>query len=118
MPVLPVPVAYTCTPSSLLASEPCIKCLSEKEMWAAIVAILALNAGKSVKDAMKDAACFNCMTDSQMLQAALTILGNNLLGETKSLTDVLNLMKCLVCTSEHQLKAAALKMFCDEITVT
>lgn len=118
MAVIPAPVAYTCTPASLLASEPCIKCLSEKEMWAAIVAILALNAGKTPATVMREAACFNCMSEKQMLQGALTVLGSQLLGAETTVSAVLATMNCLVCASESRLKAAALKLFCDGITIT
>lgn len=87
-------------------------------MWAAIVAILAIKAGKTVKATMSAAACFNCMSEKQMLQAVLTDLGNDLLGAGTSPTTVLATMNCLVCASEHQLKAAALKLFCDSFKYT
>ena len=118
MPAIPNPVAYACTPSSLLKSEPCIKCLSEKELWAAIVAILAISAGQTAKTAMNNAACFNCMSEQQMLQGVVTILGNQLLGAGTSPATVLASMNCLVCASESRLKAAALKLLCDTVTIT
>lgn len=105
--------AYVCTPSSLLASTPCLQCISEKEMIAAILGVLALDAGTTVSQALIDGACFTCLSKRQMLQALVTILGNELLGEEHSVPQVIEEIRCLECSSEQQMFGAILKLICD-----
>lgn len=111
--------AYVCTPSSLLASTPCLQCLSEHEYLAVIVGIMAISAGKTTAEAMTDSNCFACgMSRKQMLQAVVTILGNQLLGERYSAQDVVDSYHCLVCATDTQLLAAILQMLCNDITLS
>lgn len=104
--------AYVCTPSSLLASTPCLACLSEKEMLAAIVGIFAVHADLEVATVLKSSACFTCMSKKQMLQALVTILGNQLLGENNTVEEIIDSIRCLECSSEKQLLAAILYLIC------
>lgn len=106
-------LAYTCDPSSLLASSPCVSCLSEKEMLAVLVAILAMTVDKTIPEVMEDSSCFNCMSKKQMLQALVTIFGNELLGENATAQQVIDEMHCLVCVDEHKLLAAILQLICN-----
>lgn len=110
--------AFDCTPSSLLASTPCLKCLSEHEMIAVIVALMALAAGKTIPEVMSDGACFTCLSDKEMLQALVTKLGNDLLGERYTVQDVIDTYHCLVCAPDKQLRAAILQMLCADFTVS
>jgi hypothetical protein len=112
-PVLGDPQAYDCTPSSLLASTPCLKCLSEHEMLAVLVGIMALYAEKDIPTVMEESACFTCMSKKEMLQALVTIFGNDLLGDSHSAQDVVDEYHCLVCATDLQLRAALLKLLCD-----
>jgi hypothetical protein len=109
---------YECTPSSLLASSPCLACISEKEMLAVIVGIVAINTEQEIADIMKASACFTCMSKKQMLQALVTVLGNQLLGEETSAEEVVEDIKCLQCASEKQLLAAILYQFCSTFTLS
>lgn len=115
---LPAPHSFECTPSSLLASTPCVKCLSIKELWAVIVAILAIDAGKTQPQVISDSACFTCLSEKQMLEAFVVLLGNAVLGSTTSLQTVIDEMHCLVCATDKQLHAAALKLLCDSFTIS
>lgn len=103
---------FDCTPSSLLASTPCLNCLSDKEMLAALLGILALNQDLLIADVLKDSACYTCMSKHQMLQAFVTIMGNSLLGEGDSPQTVVDNIRCLECASEKQLLAAILYLMC------
>lgn len=117
-PRLADPVAYVCTPSSLLASTPCLKCLSEHEMLAVLVGILAIQAGKDIPTVMEESACFRCMSKKEMLQAIVTIAGNELLGEVHTPSEVVEQYHCLVCASDKELQAALLKLLCSlEFTI-
>lgn len=110
---LATPNAYACTPKSLLDSTPCLKCLSEHELLAVLVGILAIQAGKDVPTVMDESACFRCMSKKETLQAMVTIAGNGLLGEGRSAADVVESYHCLVCANDVQLRAALLKLLCN-----
>jgi hypothetical protein len=112
-PRLADPQAYDCTPSSLLASTPCLKCLSEHELLAVLVGILAMDAETDIPTLMEDSACFTCMTKKEMLQALVTIFGNDILGEAHSAQDVVDEYHCLVCATDLQLRSALIKLLCD-----
>ena len=109
-----VPIAYDCDPSSLLASNPCLACLSEKELLAVLVGIIATANGDTPAEVMEASKCFTCMSKKQMLQALATILGNNLLGEGHSPQEVIDEQHCLVCATEQQLLAALLYQICND----
>lgn len=113
-----VPQAYDCTPSSLMASNPCTNCLSETQMIAAIVGVIAVATGETAAQVLDESACFNCLSDKQMLQAILTKFGNELLGEEHTVPEVIDSMKCLLCAPQQQLKAALLLQLCKYITLT
>jgi len=105
---------FNCTPKSLLASNPCLACLSEKELLAALVAIFAStdeNYATNLKLLMQDSACFTCMSKKQMLQALITVMGSKLLGQ-RTVAQVIAQYKCLVCSNEKTLQAALLYMLC------
>ena len=108
-----VPRAYTCTPSSLLNSAPCLSCLSEKQMLATLLAIITIYNEDEVRTVLEDSACLMCMSKKQMLQALVTIMGNNLLGETYSASDIADRVKCLECASQKQIMAAILHGSCN-----
>jgi hypothetical protein len=53
-----------------------------------------------------------------MLQAAVSIIGNGVLGERSSAQDVIDEYHCLVCATDKALWAALLKLVCDAGTFT
>lgn len=112
------PRAFVCTPSSLIESVPCLKCLSEKQLLAVLTGILALALGKTVAEAVDESKCFTCMSKKQMLEGFIIIMGNALLGERATSAQVLELTDCLNCASEKQLMAASLYLLCAGFTFT
>jgi len=118
---LDTPQAYVCTPSSLIASNPCLACISEKELLASLLGIFAKASRDYANDLPKlleDSACFTCLSKKQMLQALVTITGSDLLGENESVPDVIEFIKCLECASEKQIYAALIYLFCNLMTFT
>ncbi len=109
---------FVCTPASLLASSPCLECLSEKQMLAGLLGIFAIANEQAIPDVLKESDCFMCMSKKQMLQALVTIAGNQLLGEGTSGQTVIDKTKCLQCASEKQLLAAILWQLCNGITIS
>lgn len=110
--------AFTCDPKSLLDSSPCLACLSEHEMLAALVGVLALAAGKTAAETMDESKCFTCLSDKQLLQALITKIGNDALGEGNTVQDVIDTFHCLVCATPKQLKAALIQQLCAYSTLT
>lgn len=106
------PREFECTPSSLLDSVPCLKCLSEKELLAGILAIFLTELEEDVETVMADSSCFTCMSRKQMLQSLATILGNGILGSDFEPGELLERYKCLRCASDQQLLAAILYLLC------
>jgi hypothetical protein len=109
--------AYDCTPSSLVASNPCLACLPEKTLLAALVGVIAIAAEKEQAALLVDSACFMCLSEKQMLQALVTIVGNDMLTDS-TVQDVIDEYHCLVCASQKQLLAALLYLLCNEVTFT
>lgn len=114
----PAPLAFECTPDSLLKSTPCVACLSEHELLAVIVGILSLAASKTVAEAMSDSACFTCLSDKQLLQALVVKIGNDALGEEHTVSEVVDQFHCLVCATPKQLKAAIIQLLCANFTLS
>lgn len=113
------PRSFVCTPSSLLASSPCLGCLSETEMLATMVGIISLAVEKTIPAIMQGSACFGCMSKKDMLQALVTILGNDLIGENFTEQQILDQIKCVrQCSNEKQLLAALLYLLCNDVKFT
>ncbi len=87
-------------------------------MWAVIVGLIALATGKTNAQVMSDSACFTCLSRKQMLQALVTKLGNDLLGEEHTVSEVVDQFHCLVCATDQQLFAAMLQLLCAELTIS
>lgn len=101
----------TCTPSELIATNPCFECLSEKELLAVLVFVFVTANRSNIAQALVDSACFTCMSKKQMLQSLVSLLANTYLsGQT--IDQIKEEMKCLECASDNQLRAALLQQFC------
>lgn len=82
-------------------------------MLAVLVGIIAIANGKTVAQVMADSACYACLSKKQMLQALVTIAGNNQLGENTTPQEVIDEMHCLICADEKHLLAALLYLTCN-----
>ena len=117
MPVEQEEEELVCTPSSLLAANPCLACYSELELLAALVAIGVIASGdygqhgENIGQLMKDSACFTCISKKQMLQILVELMGEQWLDEF-DVQDVLKLLRCLRCSNQKQLMAAFLFLLC------
>jgi len=116
------PKEFICTPSSLLASYPCLACLSEHEMLAGLVGIAANASEKyyaNLELLLKDSACFTCMGKKDMFQAVLTMLGSEMVGaEPGAMQAILDRTKCLLCANDQQLRAAFLFLISNYMRVS
>ena len=106
-------MAFTCTPSELLKLNPCLPCLSEKELLAALVGIFAAAEEHAVTDVMKSSACFTCMSKKQLLVGLVSIMGQGLL-DRQTVPEIIDDIRCLECASEKQLLAAIMWLLCHD----
>jgi hypothetical protein len=106
----------TCTPSELIALNPCFSCLSTKELWAVLLDVLLYeyNAEKqttlTLKQVLSDSACWTCTSKKQRLQAFVSLAAES--SEGLDAATVKADLKCLECASETQIQAALLSLFC------
>jgi hypothetical protein len=106
-------MAFTCTPSELLKLNPCLPCLSEKELLSALVGIFAAAEEHAVTDVMKSSACFTCMSKKQLLVGLVSIMGQGLL-DRQTVPEIIDSIRCLECASEKQLLAAIMWLLCHD----
>lgn len=95
------------TPSGLTGANPCLQCLSRKELIAALAGVMATGAGISLNSLIQSSKCFNCLSEKEMLQGIVSIVGQSVLTND-TVADVIEQMHCLVCAPEKQLLAAIL----------
>lgn len=102
-----VTLKFNPTPKGLIGANPCLQCLSEKELLAALAGVMATGASVSMDSLIQSSKCFNCLSKKEMLQGIISIVGQSVLvGHTVS--EVIQDMHCLVCAPEKQLLAAIL----------
>lgn len=103
----------TITPKDLLADYPCFECLSEREMLAVFVLVANELLGTytlpdQVDEMLSDSACFDCLSDKQKMQAIISAMSQvAYYGTDKTIDDIRNEIKCLLCAPPGLLKAAA-----------
>jgi hypothetical protein len=96
-----------------LQAYPCLRCLSDKELWVATVMLLCtileadIEANCSTEVLMENAACADCFSDRQMWQVLLALIGQWAVdnGYVDSIGTWLQQGSCLTCLSEKKLKA-------------
>ena len=106
-----------------MAFQPCLACLSTKELWALIaLAFCKMNGGDPNTECdpavlLKDAACLTCQSEKQMLQSVVALILNWAItnGFMLNDTDLRGDVGCMICLSPHQIKAIVLKQFCEGI---
>jgi hypothetical protein len=106
-------MAFTCTPSELLKLNPCLPCLSEKELLAALVGIFAAVEEHEVAEVMRNSACFTCMSKKQLLVGLVSLMGQGLL-DRQTVPEIIDDIRCLECASEKQLLAAIMWLLCHD----
>lgn len=108
----------TCNPDTLLKDYPCLQCLDEKQLWAALILILSsiCNEGTpSTADELVAASpCWPCYNDKQLMQILISKLAGYAVDNGWLVAgDVADVAGCIVCIdSIHKLKAIALAQFC------
>ena len=113
----PTPVVQDCTPNTLLNIYPCMECLTEKELFAVIVYILAYKAGydlsEDLNDLMSDSACQSCMTDKQMMEAVASMLAYWAGLQSTSMSEIRADVKCLLCAEPRKVKGLLVYLICQ-----
>ena len=118
-----IPDQIECTPKALLAWEPCLRCLSAKELKGVIaLALCKIVGGDPDTDCdpavlLHGSACYDCMNDKQKLQslAALILnwgIENNYID---SETELRNDIGCLICLPESKIMSIILALICEGV---
>lgn len=107
--------AIECTPSALLDKYSCLQCLSDDQLLAIIALAMAQASQTYANDVaalLADSACYTCLSEKQMLQAATAIIGNMGFPD-ESISEIREKIKCLLCADPRQIKAAILFLLCN-----
>ena len=102
----------SCTPSVLLNTWKCLKCLSASEMKAVMVLALAEDLGLTVAEVLENSACFNCLSKTQLLQSATAVTADSFLSRYASVDELRTAIKCLLCAPSGKLDAALTYEIC------
>jgi hypothetical protein len=109
-------MAIVCTPSALIGTNPCLHCLSNKQLWAIIMYALATANSRTISEALANSACFKCLGDEKdFLISLVTIFADRYLTDI-SVPDIIEAIKCLECAPEKQIKSALLYELCAYYT--
>ena len=106
----------TCTPAVLMDTYKCLKCLSDSELLALFVIILADQEGTyTLPDdldlLLKDAACFTCLGDRQLLQAGIAAMANDIEADA-TVPELREKIKCLLCAPPRVIKGLLAYITC------
>lgn len=106
-----------CTPSANLATYKCLSCLSIDELLKLWVVILAdsdrsgYSLPTDLPQLLEDAACWTCLSDKQLLQAAISANAQDI-EDGATLQEIREKIKCLLCANPKQVKAALAMLVC------
>lgn len=115
--------ALTCDKDELLAAFPCVKCLSEHQLIAALVLILCKIVGQSERAncdpayLLSGSACLTCLSEKQMLEAIVALFAQAGIdaGVMEAETDLREDIACLMCLTPRQLMAIIINKLCEGI---
>ena len=112
-----------CDRNDLMAFEPCLQCLSHKQLLGVIALALCKIVGGSPNAEcdpaalLSDAACLDCLNDKQKLQALAALILN--WGITKDMieseTELRNDIACLVCLPDAKILSIILQLICTGV---
>lgn len=112
-----MPVSASCTPQAIKESFHCIQCASESEVLMVILWALAKLEGTytlpgDLDHLLEDTACWNCMSDSDLLRAIAILLAQKA-SRNESILDFWDEVKCLPCADPKALRAAIVPLLCQ-----
>lgn len=107
-----------CSPGANLAAYKCLSCLSVSELLIIYLVVLAdaETSGYSLPAdqarLLEDAACWTCLSDKQLLQAAISANAQDILSEETPVSELRERIKCLLCATPKQIKAIIAMLVC------
>jgi len=107
-----------CTPGTNLALYKCLSCLTVDELLKIWLVVLAdsPNSGYTLpNDAatlLQDAACWACLSDKQLLQAAISANAQDVLSSEMTVNEIRDRIRCLLCASPKAIKAMLAMLIC------
>lgn len=106
----------TCTVASIQAIWPCLDCLNTDELEGVLIYLLqeAMSKSHDVGDSVEDAACFTCMSDTQLFEAIVKVF----LAAYADLDDIAAAtaaVKCWKCAQPKQRRAVLVRLICQYV---
>lgn len=113
-----MPISASCTPQTLKESYHCIQCASESEVLMVILWALAKLEGtytlpEDLPTLLEDTACWNCVSDSDLLRSIAILLAQKASRSDLDITDFWDEVKCLPCADPKALRAAIVPLLCQ-----
>lgn len=103
--------------TALISAQPCLACLSEKELKAIISYAMMTSAGLTLAQVNVASAGYRSLSGKQMLVALTTLITNQLVPGV-SVTDLRAAVRCAACGSEKQIESALLYLFATYFQTT
>lgn len=107
--------AHDCTAQAQVDERPCLECLSKKELLAVLLYLLAkqnYDLPSEIDNLASDSACFRCLSDKQKLQGLVNAV-YVYFGETDTVEEIRESVKCLICFGDADLKAMLAQQICE-----
>lgn len=110
----PVVGSLVCT-KNITKLLPCLQCLSEQELWAALAVVWSFAADVDIltwdglNDAMDQAACLECLSDKELLQAEITVIAY---AFAEGQPEIPQSISALSQQPIHRLKALIVSLMC------
>jgi hypothetical protein len=111
-------MAIDCSPSARLEQYKCLACGTQSQLLVALLVALISDPESGytlpgdTNQLMADSACWNCLTDTQLLQAIVSSFGE-LYEDTFEAGEFRDMVKCLQCASPRQIKSAIAMLICQ-----
>jgi len=105
--------ANICSPDNMKPYIKCLQCYSTTELKAALVVALAELSGATYQELYDCGACWNCVSDSERLQAFVAFVWYAAFGEFPDAATINEDIRCLRCYSESQLDSAIVCGWCE-----
>lgn len=114
-------VITPCDLRDKLSDYPCLKCLSDSQLW--MVFFLTLNyiynylnnTDATPVERLQELGCQNCLTDSQLLQAVVSKMVVTAAGLGYEAAAGFEDAACTTCADPKQIKAAVASLLCGII---
>lgn len=104
-----------CSAESMVNMYPCLECSSESQLWTLLLWLFAylFYMEDDIETLKQDSVDTLVMSDKQMLQAAVAIMGSALSLDSEDIQDIIREAPCLECNEPKLIRGTLLKFWCE-----